>query len=79
RDELLRAFRQALGAAGELDERGCCARQRHAVELGMRAWLEANPRGRFGKHRYDLEQWGFTRRDLEPYFSDYLHVHRAVS
>ena len=48
------------------------------AESGMRAWLEANPQGRFGKHSYSLEQWGFSQRDLEPYFADYLHAHPVV-
>lgn len=42
------------------------------TECGMQAWLRANPQGRFGQHHYSLAQWGFTKRDLEPYFSDYL-------
>jgi len=45
------------------------------AESGMKAWIEKNPQGRFGQHRYSLAQWGFTRQDLEPYFSDYLRVH----
>ncbi|HKP57720.1 MAG TPA: sulfotransferase [Polyangiales bacterium] len=47
-----------------------------AAESGMRAWLEHNPQGRFGQHRYDLAQWGFSKGDLEPYFADYLRVHQ---
>ena len=49
------------------------------AETGMRAWLEANPQGRFGKHSYSLAQWGFSRRDLEPYFADYLKVHPVAT
>lgn len=45
------------------------------AEAGMLAWLEANPQGRFGGHEYSLEKWGLTRRELEPYFSDYLRAH----
>ncbi len=45
------------------------------AETGMRGWLKANPQNRFGVHRYSLAQWGFTRVELEPYFSDYLRVH----
>jgi len=45
------------------------------AETGMRGWLKANPQNRFGVHRYSLAQWGFTRGELEPYFSDYLRVH----
>ena len=50
-----------------------------ATETGMRAWLQANPQGRFGTHRYSLAEWGFTRKDLEPYFSDYLKVHPVAT
>ncbi|MBY0423387.1 MAG: sulfotransferase, partial [Parvularculaceae bacterium] len=46
-----------------------------AAETGMRAWLAANPQGRFGAHRYALPEWGFEKKDLDPYFADYLRVH----
>ncbi|HEX6242830.1 MAG TPA: sulfotransferase [Polyangiales bacterium] len=50
-----------------------------AADAGMRGWLEANPQGRFGQHRYSLSQWGFSRRELEPYFSDYLKLHPVAT
>jgi len=50
-----------------------------AAEAGMCAWLEDNPQGRFGPHRYSLAQWGFTQQDLEPYFADYLRVHPVAT
>ena len=46
-----------------------------AAAAAMRAWLEQNPQGRYGQHRYSLSQWGFTKQDLEPYFADYLRAH----
>jgi Sulfotransferase family len=46
-----------------------------AAAQGMQSWLAGNPQGRFGKHSYSLAEWGFTRKDLEPYFADYLRVH----
>jgi hypothetical protein len=49
------------------------------AEAGMRSWLEANPQGRFGQHRYSLAQWGFTKQDLEPYFADYLRAHPVAT
>ena len=49
------------------------------TEQGMNAWLAANPQNRFGRHSYSLEQWGFTRKDLEPYFSDYLKEHPVAT
>ena len=42
------------------------------VEAGMRAWLQANPQGKWGKHAYRLEQWGLSPQTLAPYFADYL-------
>jgi hypothetical protein len=39
---------------------------------GMRAWLAANPQGRFGKHAYGLDEFGLSRAQLMPYFEDYL-------
>ena len=50
-----------------------------AAQLGMRQWLQDNPQGRFGKHTYSLAEWGFSRRDLEPYFADYLKVHPVAT
>lgn len=49
------------------------------AEAGMKKWLEENPQNRFGKHTYSLEQWGYTREDLEPYFADYLKVHPVAT
>ena len=46
-----------------------------AAEVGMKAWLEQNPQGRHGQHRYSLSQWGFSKQDLQPYFADYLRAH----
>ncbi|MDB5447326.1 MAG: sulfotransferase family protein [Phenylobacterium sp.] len=42
------------------------------VEAGMRAWLQANPQGKWGKHAYRLEQWGLSPEKLRPHFADYL-------
>ena len=44
-----------------------------------RAWLRANPQGRHGQHSFSLAQWGFTKQDLAPYFSDYLRVHPVAT
>ncbi len=46
-----------------------------AAEAGMRNWIASNPQNRHGKHSYTLEEWGFEKKDLEPYFSDYLRAH----
>jgi hypothetical protein len=50
-----------------------------STEVGMQGWLRDNPQGRYGPHQYSLEQWGFSRRDLIPYFSDYLRVHPVAT
>ena len=50
-----------------------------ATEAGMNQWLEENPQNRFGKHAYSLEDWGFSRKDIEPYVADYLKVHPVAS
>jgi len=50
-----------------------------AGEAGMRGWLGANPQGRYGVHRYSLSEWGFSKQDLDPYFSDYLKIHPVAT
>jgi hypothetical protein len=50
-----------------------------AAEGGMRTWLDANPQGRFGGYSYSLAEWGLSKRDLEPYFSDYLREHPVAT
>jgi hypothetical protein len=50
-----------------------------AAEGGMRAWLDENPQGRFGTHKHSLADWGLSKRDLEPYFADYLRVHPVAT
>lgn len=44
-------------------------------EAGMRGWLAGNPQNKHGRHVYSFEDWGLTREDMVPYFSDYLKVH----
>lgn len=46
-----------------------------AAEAGMALWLRDNPQNRFGAHSYSLEEWGFTREEIEPYFAEYLREH----
>ena len=50
-----------------------------ASQIGMQSWLDANPQGRFGKHTYSLLEWGFSKKDLEPYFADYLRAHPVAT
>jgi hypothetical protein len=49
------------------------------AEAGMRAWLAANPQGKYGAHTYSLAKWDLSKRDLEPYFADYLREHPVAT
>jgi hypothetical protein len=42
------------------------------AEAAMREWLAKNPQDRFGRHEYQLEQFGLSVADLEPHFAEYL-------
>lgn len=46
-----------------------------AAQAGVQGWLADNPQNKRGKHSYSLAEWGFSKTDLEPYFSDYLRAH----
>ena len=41
------------------------------MEERMRRWLAKNPANKHGAHRYDLEQFGLTRADVERTFGPY--------
>jgi hypothetical protein len=43
-----------------------------AAEAAMLAWLAANPQGRFGHHRYSLDEFDLTEAELKPLFADYI-------
>jgi hypothetical protein len=38
------------------------------LDAAASAWLEANPPGRHGVHRYDLESYGLEEEDVERIF-----------
>jgi hypothetical protein len=42
------------------------------VEAGMRAWLDENPQGKWGKHAYQLDRFGHSEASLRPLFENYL-------
>jgi hypothetical protein len=42
------------------------------VEEAMERWVSANPRGRHGRHHYDLARFGLTDADVRRAFSPYL-------
>ena len=35
-------------------------------------WLDANPKGKHGKHSYKLEDYAIERSEVEGLFSDYV-------
>lgn len=44
-----------------------------STQGAMEAWLAANPQGKFGSHKYTLDEFGLSRKKLMPYFEDYLN------
>jgi len=42
------------------------------AEAAMQAWLDDNPQGKFGKHEYQLDQYGLSVEALAPRFERYL-------
>jgi Sulfotransferase family len=45
------------------------------AEAAMQTWLDENPQGKFGKHEYNLEQYGLSVEGLTPIFADYLSTY----
>ena len=43
-----------------------------AGRSSMSGWLDANPKGKHGKHVYNLEDYGITRAEVETLFGDYV-------
>jgi hypothetical protein len=41
------------------------------METGMQRWLDNNPQGKHGAHKYELEQFGLTKADIEREFGSY--------
>ncbi len=41
------------------------------AEVAMQAQLDANPKGKHGKHRYALEEYGLTADEVKARYSDY--------
>jgi hypothetical protein len=42
------------------------------LQNGIEGWLAANPKGKHGRHHYGLEQFGISKAEVAPLFSDYL-------
>ena len=38
----------------------------------IQAYLDANPRGKYGKHKYKSEDFGLTDKELRSHFADYI-------
>lgn len=41
----------------------------------IRDYLDAKPKGKFGAHRYELEDWGFTREGIREASRAYVETH----
>ncbi|MEM8499022.1 MAG: sulfotransferase [Pseudomonadota bacterium] len=46
--------------------------------VSMNNWLENNPKGRYGKHEYRLEDYGVTRADVESLFAGYVQRYHVA-
>ena len=40
-------------------------------EKRMRVWMDTRPQETFGRHRYDMQDFGFTPGGIDEMFSDY--------
>ncbi|MFA7586374.1 MAG: sulfotransferase, partial [Novosphingobium sp.] len=43
-----------------------------AAEAAMQGYLDANPKGKHGKHEYSLEEYGLNREQVHEVFKDYI-------
>jgi hypothetical protein len=48
-------------------------------EASIIKWLDENPKGKHGTHRYSLEQFGLTPEMVDDFFSDYREEFGVVS
>jgi hypothetical protein len=46
------------------------------AESAMNAYLAANPKGKHGRHEYDLAEYGLTRKGVRAAFGDYIERFR---
>lgn len=42
------------------------------AEAAMHAWMDANPKGKHGRHEYSLEEYGLSRDQVHEVFKDYI-------
>jgi len=43
-----------------------------SVEDAMKKWLKENPQGKHGRHKYSLEEYGFTEEEILERFKPYI-------
>lgn len=46
------------------------------AEAAMHAYMDANPKGKHGKHEYSLERYGLSREGVHKTFGDYIERYR---
>jgi hypothetical protein len=46
------------------------------AEAGVKRWLAANPSGKHGRHRYQLEDFGLTPAMVRDAYADYIEAYR---
>ncbi len=46
------------------------------AEAAMHAYMDANPKGKHGKHEYSLERYGLSREGVHKTFDDYIERYR---
>jgi hypothetical protein len=52
---------------------GACSRTLSGEgRAAMQAWLDNNPKGKHGKHEYNLQDYGISKGDVEQLFGDYV-------
>jgi len=69
--------RDPLGVVRQIYERVGLAWD-DSVATPMRAWLEANPQGRHGRHRYALEDYGLSSSQVTAVCAAYEDVERSL-
>ena len=47
-----------------------------AAQAAIQAYVDANPKGKHGKHAYDLSSYGLTEADVSKRFEFYLSNER---
>jgi hypothetical protein len=48
------------------------------ASTGVRSWLQQNPQGKYGKHRYQLDTYGLSLGQLRPHLQPYVERYRVA-